>query len=265
MLPYLCCQPHLESFLQGFLPLVKQLSVSPVSFMLIYFGKTMQLKQPPSLKRPSVVVGSIGAVLIRCSPFVLCSLIFFLDICSISSPTRLKSRGTLLSYIGGIVTLPCPVTTRSSVPDSTARATSPGYLSPPPHQLWCQRDGKAKLVPESQVPPRSKISHCQLQSVTSPHSCTPPDIPPPQLLTVANDIHKIHLSLRLSRGMLWIFNVQLSYCNGAFHCQMFVLHDLCAVYSLNMQNSMSLFLLRKATNRHTNITGYTAKDNNNLY
>lgn len=84
---------------------------------------------------------------------VVCSLIFvFLNTCGISSPTRGKSRGTLLSYIGGIVTLPCPVTTRSSVPGSTARATSLGYRSPPPHQLWCQRDGKAKLVSECQPP-----------------------------------------------------------------------------------------------------------------
>lgn len=61
--------------------------------------------------------------------------LFFLNTCGVSSPTRVKSRRTLLSYTGGIVTLPCPVTTRSSVPGSTARATSPGYRSPPPHQL----------------------------------------------------------------------------------------------------------------------------------
>lgn len=95
---------------------------------------------------------------------VVCSLIFFLNTCGISSPTRVISRGTLLSYTGGIVTLPCPVTTRSSVPGSTARATSLGYRSPPPHQLWCQRDGKAKSVPELQAPPLNQspstvISH----------------------------------------------------------------------------------------------------------
>lgn len=75
------------------------------------------------------------------------------NICGISSPTRVKSRRNLLSFTGGIVTPLCPVMTRSSVPDSTAQATNPGSRSPPPHRLWCQKNGKAKLVSEFQAPP----------------------------------------------------------------------------------------------------------------
>lgn len=144
---------------------------------------------------------------------------FFLNACGISSPTRVKSRWTLLSYIGGIVTLPCPVTTRSSVPGSTVRATSPGYRSPPPHPLWCQRDGKAKLVPELQAPPPNQspsavISHPPTTVVTL---C----LAFPRLsfgssrwfsVCVENDVHGIHLSISifLSQGMFWILNGLLS-------------------------------------------------------
>lgn len=95
--------------------------------------------------------------------------------CGVSSPTRVKSRGTLLSYTDGIVTLPCAVTTRSSVPDSTAQATSPGYRSLPPRQHWCRRDSKAKLVQELAGFPLPN----RLQSITSHHGCSPVfDIPP---------------------------------------------------------------------------------------
>lgn len=72
------------------------------------------------------------------------------------SPTRVKSRGNLLSFLGGIVTLPCRVTTRSSVPGSTVQATSLGYPSPPHRRLWCQRDSTAKLVTELQAPPLNR-------------------------------------------------------------------------------------------------------------
>ena len=127
----------------------------------------------PFWRRRLVCFGSVWSGVLPPPPTTrvfACSLIFFfLNTCGISSPTRVKSRRTLLSYTGGIVTLPCPVTTRSSVPGSTAQATSPGYRSPPPHQLWCPRDGKAKLVPESQATPLN-----QSPSTVISH-------PPPQL------------------------------------------------------------------------------------
>lgn len=76
------------------------------------------------------------------------SVSIYCNACGVSSPTRVKSRGTLLSYTDGIVTPHCPVMTRSSDPDSTARATSRGCRSLPPRQHWCRRDSKAKLVHE---------------------------------------------------------------------------------------------------------------------
>lgn len=198
---------------------------------------------------------------------------FFLNACGISSPTRVKSRWTLLSYIGGIVTLPCPVTTRSSVPGSTVRATSPGYRSPPPHPLWCQRDGKAKLVPELQAPPPN-----QSPSAVISH-------PPTTVVTLCLAFPR--LSFGSSRWfsvcvekMTYMESISLSLsfslraCFGSWMgCSLLLLWCLCpfpesdvclaqpllhhwAVSGLNMQNSMPTFLLRKAfmgIKRHTNI------------
>lgn len=128
---------------------------SPSLLLWIHFGDNVLF-----------ALAASGQVFFLPHPVGVCVFphLFFLNTCGVSSPTRVKSQRTLLSYTGGIVTLPCPVTTRSSVPGSTARATSPGYRSPPPHQLWCPRDGKAKLVPESQAPPLNQspstvISH----------------------------------------------------------------------------------------------------------
>lgn len=105
-----------------------------------------------------------------------------LNVCDLSSPTRIKSQRSHLSHIGGTVTPPCPVTTRSSVPGSTAQATSPGFLLLPPHQLWCQKDARAKLVPELEAPPPPSVT-CNLSppmtgvtrvfAISSPHVWIP--------------------------------------------------------------------------------------------
>lgn len=104
-----------------------------------------------------------------------------INVCDPSSPTRIKSQRSHPSHIGGTVTPPCPATTRSSVPGSTAQATSPGFLLLPPHQLWCQKDARAKLVPELEAPPPPAVT-CNLSppitgvtrvyAISSPHVWT---------------------------------------------------------------------------------------------
>lgn len=93
------------------------------------------------------------------------------------APTRVKSPRTPFSYSGEIVIHPYQVTTRSSVPGCTARATSPGCPSPPRRRLWCPRDGRAKSV--SSHPPAvlltshlpSQSSHLQLSTTPAMFHC----------------------------------------------------------------------------------------------
>lgn len=158
------------------------------------------------------------------------------------SPTRIKSRGTLLPYSGGIVTPPCPVTTRSSVPGSTVRATGPGSPSPPPHQLWCQRDSKAKLVTAIQAPsliqsPLILISH--LPPRFSPLCLAFPCLPfgSSWWLSVCVERDVESISLFSLPGHVWFLSdTWLPSLNVVAVCcqhQLFVLHDVCYTIGLS--------------------------------
>lgn len=131
-----------------------------------------------------------------------------LNVCDLSSPTRIKSQRSHLSHIGGTVIPPCPVTTRSSVPGSTAQATSPGFLLLPPHQLWCQKDARAKLVPELEAPPPPSVTCNSSPPITGVTTC----LPFPHLtfgsLFVLTQTESTCLSVFLSEGLLW----SLSWC-----------------------------------------------------